>query len=214
MVAVGRPKVPLIDRDEAIKTALVLIDRDGVDAFSIRRLGNELGVNGASLYHHFKDKDEILHGVRLLILQEARVILPRSKKATWQDYVVTSVMRYRTALLSHPNAAPLMVPGTMRQIGVAARDHLVEKMLEVGVPMQLAYPIMDSVETLAFGSALLNPRQVSPGERFELGTRADVPNLKQAVKTSYRSADKLFRLQLQALLDGWTAMMEHERATS
>jgi TetR/AcrR family tetracycline transcriptional repressor len=207
----GRPKVPLIDRDEAIAKALELIDRDGIEAFSIRKLGNALGVNGTSLYHHFKDKDEILNGVRLLILREARVFLPASRNATWQGYVAKSVTRYRAALVAHPNAAPLMTPGRMRPIGLAHRDHLVTRMLEDGVPPRYCYPIIDSSETLGFGSALFNPQQLSPSQRFQPRTLDELPNLDLAIRSAYRTADRLFRLELQALLDGWTALVERER---
>ena len=203
----------MIDRDAAIAAALAIIDRDGVEAFSIRNLGNELGFNGASLYHHFKDKEEILEGVRVLILREARVILRGSARATWQDYARTSCTRYRTALLAHPNVAPLMSPGLIRpSASVIARERLVEKMVEAGVPMRLAYPIMDSVEMLAFGSAVLNPHRLRPDERFSLRAEHNAPNLGQAIKP-HRSADKLFKIELDALLEGWASTIARETAT-
>ncbi len=211
MGGVGRPKVPLIERDAAIAKALEIIDRDGVDALSIRNLGKELGVNGASLYHHFTDKEEILEGVRALILREARVVLRTTRSASWQDYVRTSCTRYRTALLNHPHAAPLMSPGLIRPVAVAARDVLVEKMVEAGVPVHLAYPIMDSAETLAFGSAVLNPHKLAPDERFQLRGNGHhpVPHLDKAIRP-HRSADKLFKRELDALIDGWSAVIDRD----
>lgn len=104
----GRPKVPLVDRDEVITTALGIIDDEGLAALSLRRLGTELGVTGAALYHHFADKEEILRGVAELVL--SREVIPKISGATWEEYVLQSVTRYRTALLAHPNAAPLMQP--------------------------------------------------------------------------------------------------------
>jgi AcrR family transcriptional regulator len=211
MSGVGRPKVPLIEREAAIAKALEIIDRDGVEAFSIRNLGKELGVNGASLYHHFKDKEEILEGVRVLIVRDARVILKSSARATWQDYARTSCTRYRAALLAHPHVAPLMSPGLIRPSSqVVARDHLVEKMVEAGVPMDLVYPIMDSVEMLAFGSAVLNPHRLRPDERFPLKAEHHAPHLEQAIKATHRSADKLFKVELDALLEGWAAIIARE----
>jgi TetR/AcrR family transcriptional regulator, tetracycline repressor protein len=203
----GRPKSPLIDRDEAIATALTIIDKDGLDAFSIRRLGSELGVNGASLYYHFQDKDEILRGVRQLVLAEAGVLLPRSKTATWEDYVVRSVSRYRDALVRHPNAAPLMAPGVMPPTGLMRRDHLVTKLVDGGVPLQYCYAIIDSVETLAFGSALFNPQQLPPKERYTPRDTADLPQLRQAIRSAPRTPERLFRLELQAILEGWKALI-------
>lgn len=209
---VGRPKVPLIERDAAIAKALEIIDRDGIDALSIRNLGKELGVNGASLYHHFKDKDEILEGVRRLIMVEERVIFPTSKNATWQVYARRSGTRYRSALLAHPNAAPIMTPGLIRPTAIVARDLLVEKMTEAGVPLHFGFPIMESVETLAYGSAMLNPQRLSPDQRFHLRSGHHVPHLEEAIRATHRSADKLFRLQLDALLEGWAALIAEETA--
>jgi TetR/AcrR family tetracycline transcriptional repressor len=208
----GRPRSPLIDREEAIAKALEVIDSDGIEAFSMRKLGSALGVNGASLYHHFKDKDEILRGVQRLIMRQAQVLPPASKRATWQDCAVKSVIRYRAALLAHPNAAPLMVPTMARTTGMAQRDYLVGKMLADRVPAGLCHPIIDSVETLAFGSALFNPQQVATPGRFPSRALNEMPNLALAVRSAPRTADRMFRLELRALLDGWTALIDRERA--
>ena len=208
----GRPKVPLINRDDAIAKALEIIDAEGIDAFSIRRLGKELGVNGASLYHHFKDKDEILAGVRVTVLAEAGVLFPESKTATWIDYVTKSVLRYRSALLKHPNTAPLMVPVRVDPSNQVPRDHMVKKMIEAGVPLRLAIPIIDSVETLAYGSAFVNPKQLQPNQRFVPLPSDKLPSLKKAVQSAPRSPEASFRLELEALLSGWMSIIAREQA--
>jgi len=59
---VARPKIPLISKRAALQAALDIIDTEGIDALSIRYLAEKLGVNGASLYHHFQNKDEIVVG--------------------------------------------------------------------------------------------------------------------------------------------------------
>lgn len=203
----GRPKTPLIDRDEAIRKALAIIDAEGLDAFSIRRLGKELGVNGASLYHHFKDKDDILHGVRRLVLLETGVHLRPSKSAPWQKHVTRSVENYRGALLRHPNAAPLMTHAQGSGSARAAREYVLAKMVDDGVPLSLTHPILDSVETLAFGSALVNPQGSDANDLLAPGAGAELPLLKASLRARPRSADKLFRLQLEALLAGWTSLI-------
>lgn len=208
--AMGRPLTPLIDRDEAIAKALEIIDQQGAEALTIRKLGRELGVNGASLYHHFKDKEAILDGVRALVLKESGAILRGSKSATWQDYVTKSIDRYRTALLRHPNAAPLMTPLRMSVDSQTRVDYVMGKMVEDGVPEHLTYAIIDSVENLAFGSAVTNPLRQHPNERLEDPTSEAAPNLKASIRSGYADADKLFRLELEALLQGWTTLIERE----
>jgi hypothetical protein len=120
------------------------------------------------------------------------------------------VARYRAALLKHPNIAPLMAPGMMRPLGIAGRESMIEKMLDAGVPLELTYPIIDSIETLAFGSALLNPEQARPRERFKVDNAEDYPRLDSALRVAPASADRLFRTQLDALLDGWTTLIAQE----
>ena len=82
----ARPKVPLISRRKALdEAALGIIDNGGLKALSIRRLGEVMNVNGASLYHHFASKDEILVGVTQLAL--ADVTAPRSDSDNWRVWL-------------------------------------------------------------------------------------------------------------------------------
>ncbi|WP_216893679.1 TetR/AcrR family transcriptional regulator [Nocardia alni] len=201
----GRPKVPLVDREEVITKALDIIDRDGLEALSLRRLGTELGVTGAALYHHFADKEEILRGVVETVL--AREVIPRIPGGTWEQYVVESVTRYRTSLLTHPNAAPLMQPGAGRVLVNIPREYIVTMMLESGVPKRLCYPIIDSMETMAYGAAMMNLRRLPLHERLGLRGQGEQPNLEKVVRATPKAAERLFQLELEALLTGWKVLI-------
>ena len=200
----GRPRSPLIEKSAAIEKALEIVDRDGIDALSIRRLGTELGVNGASLYHHFADKEEILEGVRRLVLADIRV--PASQDVAWQQWVMDSAKAFRAALLRHPNTAPLMIVSPERRFGLSVRDFSAQVLALGGVPIERIYPIIDSVETFAFGAAMLNPMQREPADR--LGDRVHLhPSLSAAVEADSSTADDRFDLALTALVEGWTALI-------
>ena len=54
--------------------------------------------------------------------------------------------------------------------------------------------------------------EMSASQRFQPRTLDELPNLDLAIRSAYRTADRLFRLELQALLDGWTALVEREAA--
>ena len=204
----ARPSRPLIDRERVLKTALDIIDRDGLEAVSIRRIGSELGVDGTSLYHHFTDKDAILQGVRLLALRESHVGDPPVASESWQEYVRRMTTGYRASLLRHPNAAPLLAPTLLlRPYSLVFRDRVASKLAAEGVPAKLVFPIIDSVETLAYASALLNPDQQSAKARIAIGPDDHVPALARAVGASPRSPNTVFDLQLKALVEGWTAML-------
>lgn len=204
----ARPKQPLIDRQVVVEQALAIIDRDGLESVSIRKIGRELGVDGTSLYHHFADKEAILHQVRLRIMQESHLGEPAKPAEPWQNYVSRTATRYRRSLLRHPNAAPLLAPTfLLRPFSLRIRDLVAVKLLDDGVPDGLVFPIIDSVETLAYASALLNPAQVDPKTRLAILAEDDVPALGRAVNAAPSSAEKVFALQLAAVIDGWSTML-------
>lgn len=63
MWRMARPRKPLLSRDLIVEAAGTLVDAEGLEAVSTRRLAAALGVSGPSLYNHFRTKDEILDAV-------------------------------------------------------------------------------------------------------------------------------------------------------
>ena len=57
----GRPKK--LELDEVVETALVVLDSDGIDAVSFRRLAAELGVSHMTLYTYFDSKETLLNAM-------------------------------------------------------------------------------------------------------------------------------------------------------
>jgi AcrR family transcriptional regulator len=56
----GRRSGTTLTREAILDRALELVERDGVAALSMRRLGDELGVDATAFYRHFRDKDELV----------------------------------------------------------------------------------------------------------------------------------------------------------
>src|SRR3954451_7902053 len=67
----GRP--PVTSRRETLAAARRLIDRDGWEKLTVRRLAAELGIGTTTLYHHVRDKEDLL----LLLLNESAGQIPR-----------------------------------------------------------------------------------------------------------------------------------------
>lgn len=65
----GHGREPLT-RERIARAALGILDSEGMDALTMRRLGDELGVEAMSLYHHFSGKDAILDAVCELLVAE------------------------------------------------------------------------------------------------------------------------------------------------
>jgi len=151
----GRPPHPLIVRERVLATALELIGRDGIDHFSMRVLARTLGVSAASLYHHFRDKDEILDGAAALALELSRRPAPPAH-ASPEDEIVTIVVDALGALRAHPEILPVLVRRADREFAVVVHGHMAELLQRSGVPEAMIVPWLDILDGLLIGVAVLD----------------------------------------------------------
>ena len=152
----GRPTTPIVSRRAVIEAAVQIIDEQGLEALSIRALGRALDVTGASLYHHFSDKDEILQEVVLHILVDVRMPDVKDGSASWQSSTIASVMAYRRAFLTHPNATPLLLTRPWRAVAHEVVNHSVQMLTDAGVPPEIQMTILRTSEMLAFAAAVFD----------------------------------------------------------
>jgi TetR/AcrR family tetracycline transcriptional repressor len=89
-----------ISRDAIVAAAIGLLDREGLAALSMRRLGEELGAGAASLYWHVGSKDGLLD----LVLDEliGEVEVPDPDPARWQEQLKETARSQRRVSLRHP----------------------------------------------------------------------------------------------------------------
>src|SRR5262245_54238927 len=97
----ARPRQALLSRERIVATATMLIDAEGLPALSIRRLADELGVRGPSLYNHFGTKDEILDAVADAITEQVDTSF--FDRLDWRLALRQWGRSYRDALAAHPN---------------------------------------------------------------------------------------------------------------
>lgn len=93
------PRQPLT-RDAIVGTALEVLDREGLDAFSMRRVAEELGTGAASLYWHVSDKQELLDLVFDRVIGEVGP-LPPPDPDRWQEQLEQLARTARRVLLRH-----------------------------------------------------------------------------------------------------------------
>lgn len=84
--------------------ALKLIDRHGLDAFSMHKLSATLGCETMSLYHHLKSRGEVMDAVAGLLM--ARIEAP--SEGSWQTRLRGFAHSYRAVALAHPRAFSLL----------------------------------------------------------------------------------------------------------
>lgn len=116
MWRMARPRKPLLSRSLIVEAAGALVDGEGLEAVSTRRLAAALGVSGPSLYNHFRTKDEILDAVADAV--SARVDLSMFEAGDgreWQVALRDWAHSYRAALSDHPNIVPVLARGPGRR---------------------------------------------------------------------------------------------------
>src|SRR3954447_10252583 len=103
------PRVAL-SRGRIIAAAVGFIEEHGLAGLTMRRLGNELGVEAMSLYRYVPGREDLLDAVVESIIEEMRndddVI--ESPEAGWQDFLARLAHGVRRVALAHPRAFPLV----------------------------------------------------------------------------------------------------------
>lgn len=113
------PKVRL-DRGKVLAAALALIDSEGLEALTMRRLGQVLGRDPMALYRYAANRAELLDGVTEVVLDRLDI---DSADPQWQEQLRSVAHSLRNLALAHPNTVtllvsrPLSVPLGLRPLG-------------------------------------------------------------------------------------------------
>jgi len=202
----ARPRQALLSRDRIVAVATVIVDAEGLPALSIRRLAEELGVRGPSLYNHFATKDEILDAVADAITEQVDTSF--FERDDWRLALRRWGHSYRDALAAHPNIVPHLAQGPGRRpAALAMADAVYGGLIAAGWPPARATHIGAVMRYLVTGAALGS---------FALGFDEDpelyaerYPHLRDAhlLPEHRRSVDEgAFALGLETVLAGLDAL--------
>lgn len=95
-----------ISRSLILQTALGIIDRDGVDGLSMRRLSDAVGRDPTVLYRHLPNKAAVLDGVAEIVLEQLTV---DTADPDWAAQLRIVAHDFRRLAITHPNVVPLLV---------------------------------------------------------------------------------------------------------
>jgi TetR/AcrR family transcriptional regulator, tetracycline repressor protein len=103
------PQRPRLSKAAVVGRAIALADAEGLDALTIRRLAQELGVTPMALYWHFRNKDELLNGLSDQFWSEIDTDVDDA--APWPDQLRALLDSLVQVLREHPSASQLLVAG-------------------------------------------------------------------------------------------------------
>ena len=95
-----------LSRDIVLAKALELVDAEGLDALTMRRLGQELGRDPMSLYRYAENRAALLDGVTELVLNQLNI---HPEDPDWKEQLRKIAHNLRMLALRHPNVVPLLV---------------------------------------------------------------------------------------------------------
>lgn len=99
-----------LTREKIVDKAIEILDAEGVEGISMRRLGVALGVEGMALYHHFPNKDAILDAVAARIIEETGGGVPVEEVGQdWKSVMLSGPASAGRALAAHPKAGWLFL---------------------------------------------------------------------------------------------------------
>jgi AcrR family transcriptional regulator len=138
-----------LSRERVLRVAIDLADRSGLEALSMRKLGQELGVDAMALYRHVRSKDDLFDGIIELIVAE---IARPTSAGDWHIALREQVMAARQVMLRHPWARRVFEERGTGGIAVIGYIESVLAILrEGGFSIDLAHHTLHVLDSRIFG---------------------------------------------------------------
>src|SRR6516162_8044442 len=131
---------PRLSKHTVTESALKLADADGLDALTIRKLAEHLGVTPMALYWHFRSKEELLEGVAEQVWGEIDVNV--DPDAPWWAQLQAGLESLLSVLRAHPSAPQLLLEHEKRnEAALRATEAALAILRSAGFDLQYAAEI-------------------------------------------------------------------------
>jgi AcrR family transcriptional regulator len=200
-----------LSRERVLRAAVRLADEGGLEAVSMRKLGQALRVEAMSLYKHVASKEDILDGIADLVMGDFEV---PARDVDWRTAIRQGATSARRVLLRHPWASSLIEsrlsagPSRLRYL-----DAVIGVLAAAGFTMPLAMRAIMALDSYTYGFVLQElawpfdaERAPEAAETFARGLRpGEYPNLLAMAEMAAAAPSGLpvdFEFGLGLLLDG------------
>ncbi|WP_328843099.1 TetR/AcrR family transcriptional regulator [Streptomyces sp. NBC_00258] len=145
---------PPLNRSYIAAAALALIDTNGLDNFSMRKLGSGLGVDPMAVYRYFSDQEALFDGIAEALFDELDVdSLPWD--SAWREVAERYCWRLRDTLLAHPHAVSVFATRPVRsRASIDTGVRIIELLQDAGFTPAHALQIARCLREFTIGHAL------------------------------------------------------------
>jgi AcrR family transcriptional regulator len=206
-----------LSREQILKAALAIADRDALDGLTIRKLALHLGVSPMGIYRYFRNKAELIAG--LVDLAAAEYNVAGHSEADWAAWLRETFCLMRKALLAHPGVLPLL--GTAASSGpnaMATMEEVLRVLRRAGLDRRSAASVFHTLISYTIGAVAIEShlngqpfgQEIDAGERlrqsrllFEAAPRPTYPSIVDlAEQLALLATDEEFVRGLDRILDG------------
>ncbi|MGW7405519.1 TetR/AcrR family transcriptional regulator [Streptomyces sp. NPDC054833] len=129
------PDQPALSRAVIVREAIAMLDAEGIEALSMRKLGARLNAGATSLYRHVATKDELME----LAVDEvaAEIHVPPSDSPDWRAAVTEAAASFRATALRHPWLSSVLGQAGLAYLGpnlMAFSERLAALFTAIGFP--------------------------------------------------------------------------------
>jgi len=204
-----------LDRQRIVDEAVALLDAEGLDGVTTRKLAARLGVQSPTLYWHVPSKAALVTALAEAILdQEFPDLTPPDPDEPWQGWLGGLAERLRRALLAHPDGARILSAAQLCRRLAAISELAMSTLVARGVPLRQARVIVLTVERFTVGHVLEEqaPRPDADADAmkdFDMAAFAERhPTMVAGIAEYFqdgRTVDDLFRECLDVVIEGAAA---------
>ncbi|MGW4132154.1 TetR/AcrR family transcriptional regulator [Amycolatopsis japonica] len=216
---------PALSQAQIVAEAVRLLDVEGVDALSMRRLGTALNAGATSLYRHVANRDELIELVVDEVYGEITVPDGDDDPARWREAAVVGAESVRAMILRHPWVASLLGSVGLSYLGpnvMRLNERLLGVFVSAGFPGDEANQAISAVISYVIGMGTTEAAWLTTVAKSGQGEREWAERLRPAVEEAAREhphqremlargeveadpvrlRDEKFRYGLDRMLDG------------
>jgi AcrR family transcriptional regulator len=213
-----------LSRGLVLDAAVALVDSDGLEALSMRKLGAALGVEAMTLYHYLPNKAALLDGLVEWVLQHTATAPALTDGLSWDQILRGYAQTLRATLLGHPGVLPLfftrpaVTPQTLKAVERGLRV-----LTDAGFALPRALDMINVLSIFVVGHAMAEAgtaeltRRGDPGSAAALAQldASDLPLVTEAASLAQGADDETrFLFGLDALLCGFARWQEPGRTAA
>ena len=199
---------PRFTRQEVLEAALRVIDAVPPDAFTMRRVADELGMGVMTLYGYVRNKQEILEGITLMLFATAHRGV---STGDWEEQVRTEVRGLHSIGRRHPNLVTLVLAQRSAAPGMfGMRERILTALLDAGFTDDTALQALGVLcnYALGFAGAQAAAAPIDLPDRIRELPVNDFPRLSRLAENySAHLSDQAFEFGLELLVTGLRAQI-------